>query len=71
MTTEQLEQIFTYHAPGPKQQEKYIKLRAKAKELAMLINEVCPESREKSVAITHIQTVSMFANAAIAIHDVN
>jgi hypothetical protein len=68
MTTEQINEVFTYHAPSKEQQVKYVTIRDKAKELANLINDNCPESREKSLAITHIQIANMMANASIAIH---
>jgi hypothetical protein len=32
----------------------------------MLINDLCPESREKSLAITNLEQAVMWANAAIA-----
>ncbi len=70
MTTEQLTEIFTYHAPTPDQLPKYTELRAAGKFVATLINDLCPESREKSVAITLIQQAIQMANAAIAIHPV-
>ena len=57
---------FTYHAPKEGQPEKYAALRDKAKELAYLIDEVCPDSREKSVAMTQLETAVFWANAAIA-----
>ena len=63
---EQLERNFTYHAPKSGQPEIYEKLQAKAKELAYLIADVCPEGRERSVAMTHLETAVMWANAAIA-----
>lgn len=69
MTTEQIENIFTYHAPFGTQQERYVKLREKAKELAHLINDSCPESREKSIAITKLQESIQMANASIAINE--
>ena len=58
--------IYKYHAPKEGQQEKYEAIRAKAKELAQLIEAECPESRERSVAFTHLETAVMWANAAIA-----
>jgi hypothetical protein len=61
-----LENNFRYHAPKPGQPEKYETLRSKAKELAYLIKEHCPDSRESSVAMTHLETAVMWANAAIA-----
>jgi hypothetical protein len=62
----QIENNFKYHAPKEGQPEKYNAIREKAKELAYLIDEVCPESREKSVAITNLETTVMWANAAVA-----
>lgn len=61
-----IENAFAYHAPQPGQAEKYIEIRAKAKELAYLLDELCPNSREKSVAMTHLETTMMWANASIA-----
>lgn len=68
MTTEQINNIFTYHAPKPDQVKLYEELRTGAKEFAHLINQACPESREKSLAITQLQLCIMCANAAIAIN---
>ncbi len=61
-----IESAFTYHAPKSGQPEKYTAIRDKAKELAYLIDELTPVSREQSVAITHLETAVMWANAAIA-----
>jgi len=62
----ELEKNFTYHAPKPGQPEKYARLRDKAKELAYLIDELCPKSRERAVALTELETSVFWANAAIA-----
>ena len=67
MTKEQIDNIFTYHAPKEGQAERYTLLRQYAREMALRINEHCPESREKSLAITSLQQTVMWANAAIAI----
>ncbi len=64
--SDQIENSFTYHAPKEGQPEKYELLRAKAKELAYLIDELCPNSREKSLAMTKLEESSMWANASIA-----
>lgn len=69
MTTNQINNIFTYHAPREQQITKYAELREKARTLAITINDLCPESREKSLAITHLQATIMFANASIAINE--
>jgi hypothetical protein len=61
-----LDNRFTYHAPKDGQALKYEDIRARAKELAGNINVQCPESREKSLAITHLEEAVFWANAAIA-----
>lgn len=62
----ELENRFSYHAPKEGQPEKYEAIRGKAKELAHMIDELCPDSREKSVAMTNLETTVMWANASIA-----
>ena len=61
-----LENIYKYHSPKSGQNEKYEALRAKAKELAEMIIEFCPVSREQSISFTNLETTVMWANAAIA-----
>lgn len=69
MTKEQLASAFhSYRKPTEVTIPKYATIQAKVLELAELINDTCPESREKSVALTDLQGVKMWANAAIAIH---
>lgn len=63
---EQIEKAFTYHAPKEGQPEKYQSIRDTAKEFAKYLDELCPNSREKSLAITHLEEVVFWANAAIA-----
>ena len=41
-----LDNVYTYHAPKGEQSERYESIRAKARELAELIEECCPDSRE-------------------------
>ena len=64
-----IDNTFTYHAPFGDQPKRYVELREKAKELAELIQQDCPESREKSLAFTKLQECVMFANASIAINE--
>jgi len=63
-----LEKRFTYHTPKEGQPEFYALLRGRALQLAILMNDNCPESREKSLAITKLEEAIMWANAAIARH---
>ncbi|WP_418252070.1 DUF7681 family protein [Gordonibacter urolithinfaciens] len=63
---DRIENAFTYHAPKEGQPQKYEAIRGKAKELAYLIDELCPDGREKSLAMTKLEECSMWANASIA-----
>lgn len=69
ITTEDLQNRFTYHAPRDGQPEKYEQIRNYAHGLAALVNTHCPDSREKSLAFTSIDQAVMWANAAIARHE--
>lgn len=62
----QIENNFMYHSPKDGQAEKYEEIRKKGKELACLIDGICPNSREKSLAMTKLEESVMWANASIA-----
>lgn len=62
----EIENRFTYHPPKEGQPERYEQLRAGAKEMAYLIEEHCPCSRERSIALDRLDEVVFWANAAIA-----
>lgn len=66
MLKNDIEHNFTPHAPSEDQIKIYQELREAYKALAILINIRCPQSRELSLAITHLEISSFFANAAIA-----
>ncbi len=64
---EELKTRFTYHPPaGHEEVGKYITIREYALSYAELIDESCPDSREKSLAMTRLEEVVMWANASIA-----
>ena len=65
-TKKQLENNFKYHPPKNDQADRYANLRDKAKEFAEMIDSYCPDSREKSLALTNLEEAVMWANAAIA-----
>lgn len=69
ITAADLENRFTYHAPKPSQPDKYEGIRHWAKEFARHIVANTPDSREQSLAITHLEEVVYWANASIARHD--
>lgn len=57
---------FTYHPPRGDQPAHYQELRARARDLAMLIIELVPTSREQSLALTNLEQAIFWANAGIA-----
>lgn len=63
---ERIDRDFTHHPPKDDQPARYASIRAHAKVLAECIAESTPSSREQSVALTKLDEVVMFANAAIA-----
>lgn len=66
MEPSDLQKRFTYHAPKNDQALRYEMIRDRAHSLAEFINEKCPDSREKSLAITSLEEAVMWANASIA-----
>lgn len=62
----ELKTRFTYHPPQPGQLARFELIRDEAHKLAIVIAGNTPESREQSLALTHLEEVVMFANAAIA-----
>jgi hypothetical protein len=61
-----LERVFAWHPPQAGQLERYEALRAQARALAYRLLVWCPESRERSLAMTHLEQSLMWAAAAIA-----
>ena len=57
---------FTYHRPMESQLPKYEHIRERAREFAFLLEDFCPDSREKSLALTKLEECVMWANASIA-----
>jgi len=66
MDQKDLHHRFTYHPPTGNQPEKYEQIRTIARNFSDNLNLACPDSREKSLAITKLEEAVMWANAAIA-----
>ena len=64
-----IENTFTYHKPFGDQPDRYENIRANARALAKILETSCPDSREKSLALTNLQQTVMWANASIAINE--
>ena len=63
---ERIEKNFAYHPPIDNQGLRYAHLRAIAKDFAHILVRACPESRELSMALSHLEETVMWANASIA-----
>lgn len=61
-----LERRFIYHKPTEEKATKFPIIRDKAKELAYILEDLCPNGREKSLALTKLEEVVMWANAGIS-----
>ncbi len=61
-----LKNRFTYHPPQPEQIEAYSRIRAQGKAFAYLLADLAPNSRERATALTKLEEVVMWSNAAIA-----
>lgn len=57
---------FSYHAPDAGKVVIHESIREMCRNLALELNQMLPEGREKSLAITHLEEVMMWANASIA-----
>jgi len=67
MDAQDITNRFTYHPPKDGYQiTRYQVIRGRGLDLAMLFDSWCPDSRELSLAITHLEEAVMWANAAIA-----
>ena len=62
----EIENNFMYHKPKDGQSEKYETLRAKAKEFAYLVDDLCPDGKEREISMAKLEESVMWANAAIA-----
>lgn len=68
MDTSDLTNRFTFHPSTPETADTYDSIRKAALGIALWLDDVLPESREKSLSITHLEEVVYWANAAVARH---
>lgn len=66
-SSEQIDNIFTYHAPDEVQKQQYEKIRQAAKLLANVIVDNTPPSADQSAAMRKLRECVMTANASIAL----
>ena len=67
VTLDNLDEIFTYHAPNEEQVKKYARINEATKAYARVLLEECPTGRELAIALTDLQLVRMTANMSIAV----
>jgi hypothetical protein len=66
ITKNELNERFSAHLIDTTQQERCHEIRERAGEIAHLIADTTPESREQSLALTKLEEVVFWANAAIS-----
>jgi len=66
MTEADLVNRFNHHAPDEEKIKAHTNVRATLLWAASLINELVPEGREKSLAVTKLEEAMFWSNAGIA-----
>lgn len=69
MGPSEIDNWFTYHPPVGNQAERYVKIRDKAKELAILFNECAADCADKTAAMRELRGTVMAMNLAIACNE--
>jgi len=64
-----IDKPYAYHKPSDDGLTRINELREKFSELQQVIDRVCPASRQKSVAITELETSAMWAIKAVVFND--
>lgn len=63
------ERFGPYRKPTEQKAIKYEGIQQATLALALLIEDFCPDSQQKSTALTQLEMCKMSANASIAIHE--
>ena len=66
MEMDDLKNRFTYHNVSKSQEDKMKQIRMNLLNVAVLINDLSQDNREKSLAITALETVMFWANASVS-----
>lgn len=66
-TPEEIDELFTYHAPKGDQPQRYEVIRAAAKEFAKVLIANTQPSADQTHAIRQLRSCVMFANASVAL----
>lgn len=68
MTDEEIRKLFTYHSPNDQSVQHMQVIRKKSQELALLVNQLVPESADKTASIRKLREFVMTINAAIVLN---
>lgn len=66
MNSDRIKRDFSYHAPDAEKIKRHEDVRSELRRVAHFIDKSAPDSREKSLALTHLEEVMMWTNAALA-----
>lgn len=67
MDVKDIENRFAFHAATSEEKRNaHTSVRERCRQLADFLNEKIPEGREKALAMTHLEEVMMWGNAALA-----
>lgn len=64
-----MDKTFAYHKPSVESLSKITNLRVAFSNLKYIIDQTCPNSREKSVAVTELETSAMWAIKSVVCND--
>ncbi len=64
-----MKKTYAYHKPSDRRHGDVVTLRKAFSALHELIEATCPESRERSVALTHLETPAMWAIKSVVCND--
>lgn len=67
MTPDQIDDLFSYHAPTPDQIPKYEAIRAGAKAFALVLIANTPQSADQTAAIRLLRQCVHTANGSVAL----
>lgn len=72
MESNDIDNRFDYHPPKDDEtRQAHETVRAELRAVAYALDSLCPDGREKSLAITKLEEAMMWANAAIARSEAN
>jgi len=64
-----IDKPYAYHKPSPDGLEKITRLRAHFSEGERLMKDICPDSRQRAVALTNNEQTAMWAIKSVVFND--